>query len=107
MAFSRSICGVPTITTDLAGFGLWVSDMPQSIEKGVAVLHRTDYMEAELIVELRDNLLIYLNASKEQRKQIATRVSRIAKHALWEEFYQYYKEAYDIALGNVRNGDCK
>ncbi len=30
--------GIPTITTDLAGFGQWVSARPQSVDKGVGVI---------------------------------------------------------------------
>ena len=36
---------VPTITTDLAGFGLWVNSLKNQhgIDDGVEVLHRSDY----------------------------------------------------------------
>ncbi len=34
---------VPTITTDLSGFGQWVSHNPQDVENGVGVIHRSDY----------------------------------------------------------------
>lgn len=49
--------GVPTITTDLAGFGLWVNglDTCNCINDGVEVLHRTDsnYMEVADSIKIR------------------------------------------------------
>lgn len=42
---------VPTITTSLAGFGLWVADhLPQT--QGVTVIRRTDDNDAEVIDEI-------------------------------------------------------
>ena len=54
--------GVPTITTGLAGFGLWVNglDTCNCINDGVEVLHRTDsnYMEVADSIKIRSQYLL-------------------------------------------------
>mgnify|MGYP002543961101 FL=1 len=48
---------VPAITTDLAGFGLWVNSLkgrPGTLQDGVKVIHRTDYNYSEVANVIRD-----------------------------------------------------
>ena len=92
---------IPTITTDLAGFGQWVSHEPQPVSAGVAVLHRSDYDSALLNREMADNLQHYINADKTQRQQMARKAGAIAKKAHWKEFIVYYQEAFALALGKL------
>ena len=50
---------VPAITTDLAGFGLWVNSLkghPGTLEDGVKVIHRTDYNYSEVADVIRDTI---------------------------------------------------
>ena len=99
---------VPTITTNLSGFGQWVSKTPQHVREGVGVIARSDYNGYEValqIAEMMDNLL---NCSADQMKEIQKNASTIASKALWKHFIQYYDEAYEVALKNMerRLGDC-
>ena len=51
---------VPAITTDLAGFGLWVNSLkghPGTLEDGVKVIHRTGKMRPTLLKRLCGNIL--------------------------------------------------
>ena len=53
---------VPTITTDLAGFGLWVNTLKghyATLQDGVKVIHRTDYNYSEVADAIRDTLTEY------------------------------------------------
>lgn len=50
---------VPCITTDLAGFGLWVNSVKggySDIEDGVKVVHRTDYNYSEVADAIKDTV---------------------------------------------------
>lgn len=91
---------VPTITTDLAGFGRWVMEMDnvKGISDGVEVLHRSDYNYHEVVDAVRDTVLNYLALDKNQIKAARRRAAYIAEKALWKHFITYYYQAYDFAL---------
>lgn len=95
---------VPTITTDLAGFGLWVKDMDnvKGISDGVEVLHRSDYNYHEVADAVRDTILGFLRLDKNQVKAARRRAAAIAEKALWKHFITYYYEAYDFALRRAK-----
>ena len=95
---------VPTITTDLAGFGLWVGDMDnvKGISEGVEVVHRSDYNYHEVVDYVRDIVLDYTRLDKNQVKAARRRAASIAEKALWKHFITYYYEAYDFALRHAK-----
>lgn len=95
---------VPTITTDLAGFGLWVNSLKggkySELKDGVKVIHRTDYNYSEVADAIRDTISEFSNLSNGEINKIRRNAAAIAEKALWKHFIQYYYEAYDIALRN-------
>ena len=95
---------VPTITTDLAGFGLWVNSLKgeySQLEDGVKVIHRTDSNWDEAADEIKNSILAFTKMDDKMVTQLRRRASDIAKKALWDKFVKYYLEAYDIALSKV------
>ena len=90
---------VPTITTDLSGFGQWVKD---NCEKkcGAGVVHRSDYNISEVTSEIGRVLFEFSSKSEKERNEAKKNALNISKKALWENFISYYYEAYDIALKN-------
>ena len=94
---------VPTITTDLAGFGLWVNSLKNQhgINDGVEVLHRSDYNYSEVADGIKDTITLFADKSEKEIKEIRKRAAEVAEQALWKHFIQYYYEAYDIALCNA------
>jgi len=96
--------GVPTITTDLAGFGQWVLDNRgiDPMKSGVKVVHRSDSNYSDTVQAVASSLIsLYLmdaKASSRVRKAAQT----TSKAASWEHFIQYYDEAYRLALGQGR-----
>lgn len=93
--------GIPTITTDLSGFGQWVSPHPQSVANGVGVVHRTDGNYHEVVADIRDMVADFAKKTAAEQNKIGSKVSKIASRALWEKFIKYYYQAYDIALRKV------
>lgn len=95
--------GVPTITTDLAGFGQWVKDEYGDKECGVKVLHRTDSNYDELVHGIADTIEGVFVKSQSEIKTIRAAAQKGSKNASWDNFMKYYQEAYDVALKNAKN----
>ena len=92
---------VPCITTDLAGFGLWANKVfggYGEITDGVKVIHRTDYNYSEVADSIKDTVAAFSAMSQKQVDECRKHAEALSKKALWQEFIQYYYEAYDIAL---------
>ena len=92
---------VPCITTDLAGFGLWVNKElghNGEITDGVKVIHRTDYNYSEVADYIKDTVALYSRMTKKETDACRKKAEALSKKALWSEFIRYYHEAYDIAL---------
>lgn len=95
---------VPTVTTDLAGFGLWVNSLKgrfSELADGVKVIHRTDYNYSEVADVIKDTVTDFSALSAAEVKKIRKNAAAIAEKALWKHFIQYYYQAYDIALRNA------
>ena len=92
---------VPTITTDLAGFGLWANSLKgeySQLEDGVKVIHRTDSNWDEAANEIKNSILTFTKMDAKMVTQLRRRAADISKKALWDKFVKYYLEAYEVAL---------
>lgn len=95
---------VPTITTDLAGFGLWVNTLKghyATLQDGVKVIHRTDYNYSEVADAIRDTLTEYSALSPKEIDKVRKNAATVAEQALWKYFIKNYYVAYDVALRNA------
>ena len=92
---------VPCITTNLAGFGMWVNNIlghDGNLDDGVMVVNRTDYNYNEVVEHIAEAVDEYIAKSQNEKDAIRKKAEAISKKALWDKFITYYKEAYDIAL---------
>ena len=92
---------VPCITSDLAGFGLWVNSefgRYGEIIDGVKVIHRTDYNYSEVADKIKDTVADFSNFSYADVQKSRENAYNLSKKALWSNFIKYYYEAYDFAL---------
>lgn len=92
---------VPTITTDLSGFGLWVNlerKHVSTLKEGVGVIHRTDYNYSEVADKIKDDVVEFSTYSSDDIKNVRGCASKLSEKALWKHFIQYYYKAYDFAL---------
>ena len=92
---------VPCITSDLAGFGLWVNSEighPGEIIDGVKVVHRTDYNYSEVADKIKDTVAEYSNFTPAEVKKSRANADKLSRKALWSNFIKYYYQAYDFAL---------
>ena len=92
---------VPTVTSDLAGFGLWVNTLLKhdaEIEDGVKVVHRTDDNWNDAAADISLQIEKWVAMSEAEREAIRKKAGAIAQKALWKHFIKYYLEAYDYAI---------
>mgnify|MGYP003292376611 CR=1 FL=1 len=90
--------GIPTITTDLAGFGLWVSPTEVGIENGVAVIDRNDHNYFDVAAKICGNIQKLADSKSKEIVAIQGKAKKIAQGCSWTDFIQYYEKAFDIAL---------
>lgn len=94
--------GVPTVTTDKAGFGQWaIEEGKSSLENdGVAVLEREDTNYTENVEKISDILNDFMSWNAQARKKAGKGATATSRKAEWSLFVVKYLEAFDIALKN-------
>ena len=95
---------VPTITTDVAGFGAWAAfEGATGLKDGVAVVHRTDSNFDDVVDNVALNLQRFMQQPAENIDKARKAAAALAKKAEWKNFFRYYRKAYDIALTKALN----
>jgi glycogen synthase len=89
--------GIPTITTNLAGFGVWCKTevSGNDITEGVAVIDRNDNNYFEVVNEINRQITKLMNAD---RNAVREKCLSLAEKAEWKYFIKYYYKAFEIAL---------
>ncbi|MCC8144527.1 MAG: glycosyltransferase [Tannerellaceae bacterium] len=100
--------GIPTITTNLAGFGLWATKNTQvnHIDEGVVVTNRTDYNYFDVAEVITSSILELAQKNKRQVSGIQKKCFELAAKAEWKHFIVYHQEAFAIALANAAKRNC-
>ena len=89
---------VPTITTTLAGFGLWVKSFFGDLKDGVHVITRNDSNDSEVVSEIKECLLSYSHKKENEVLKSKEKSFYISRTALWENLIVNYNKAFSIAL---------
>ena len=95
--------GVPTITTNLAGFGLWAKSEGaegNDFNTGVKIAERTDTNYFGAAEEIKESIIHYSGLSLEQVRAAREAAKALSQKADWSHFIEYYLEAYTIAFEN-------
>jgi glycogen synthase len=94
---------IPTITTNLAGFGLWAeTEGGGNLDSGVKVIERNDNNYFEVAEKIKNTIIQYSTEyHPDQMKETKEAAYLLSKKASWSHFIQYYLDAYDIALKNI------
>ena len=97
--------GVPTITTDLSGFGQWVISKCEDgfAQSGVKVIHRTDSNYSDVVEQISTYLNEYLRSDDSIKKVAKNKAKCTAKKATWSNFIKYYEIAYNSIKTNNKN----
>ena len=96
--------GVPTITTDLAGFGLWCLDEDAGIglSTGVKVVHRNDNNYHDVVNIISDNIMELVAMDPSSFAIARSNAKALAHKARWKYFIKYYKDAYSLAIEKIK-----
>jgi phosphorylase/glycogen(starch) synthase len=92
---------VPTLTTTLAGFGLWVETHYKKNHPGITVLHRDDTNYGEVVEGTVARIRELAGLKKEERARYRENAREVAQIALWDNQIVYYQKAYSVALGKL------
>jgi len=92
---------VPTVTTDQAGFGLWVRNVIGE-NPGVIILERTGIPFGTIIENLFGIMKSFMNWPDEDLEKRRREARRAAALAAWIHFYDSYTEAYRRAIAAAR-----
>ncbi len=92
---------VPTITTSLAGFGLWVKSHYTGAAPSIDVAERNDDNYFEVVDNVVNKMIEISNLDSKKRDEYKNNAVDVASIALWENNIKYYKEAYSMALNKV------
>jgi glycosyltransferase involved in cell wall biosynthesis len=101
--------GVPTITTNLAGFGLWAEKEGafENLLQGVEVVTRDDENYYEVAENIKNSIIKYSNLSSDDITTARNAASVLSEKAAWSHFIEYYYETYDIALRKTAARHCE
>ena len=84
---------VPTLTTTLAGFGLWVRSHYGPEHPGITVLDRTDSNYEEVVDGTVDRIREIAGLERAVRDQYRENARDVAQIALWDNQIVYYQNA--------------
>ena len=96
--------GIPTVTTDLAGFGRYIQD-EKFENKSVTILHREEGNGMIVTDEIVKAVLDITSKDEKQIAEIRQNALSLVKEFYWNKLINNYLETYDIALDKVSGRD--
>ena len=87
---------VPTITSTLAGFGVWA--LSQEEHEGIVVIERNDTNADQAAQATADAMLRFAALNAKEVAVVRKSAGEVAKRALWCNMFKHYMNAYDIAI---------
>ncbi len=91
--------GIPTITTNLAGFGIWAKETEDEQHRsGVKVIERNDHNYFEVAEEIKNDIIHYSQLNNDDIALFKRSARQLSGQASWQHFITYYLDAYDMAL---------
>ncbi|MDP4210069.1 MAG: alpha-glucan family phosphorylase [Bacteroidota bacterium] len=94
--------GVPTITTSLAGFGLWVQNESKVSKDAITVIDRNDDNDTYVVIQTVARVLELSKMSSEHALYLKNKASELSHIALWKNFISFYLKAYRIATDKAK-----
>jgi phosphorylase/glycogen(starch) synthase len=94
---------IPTVTTSLSGFGLWVMNYYENPGNGISVIDRTDDNEGQVISEIRKFVTQFVALDKAGTDEARAKARDISQIAEWDSLVSYYFKAYEHALEASRD----
>lgn len=86
--------GIPTVTTSLAGFGVWVKEVLNYTGYAVDVIERNDQNDNDVIRAIEAYISYFITLGEDEYTEIAKEAVQIAAKANWKDFVMHYLHAY-------------
>ncbi len=98
---------VPTVTSDLAGFGIWAQNMitANTAKSGISIIPRHHEVLDNVISSLHKSLHEYAFCPQKELDERRVAVRKLAQRSSWENFFNNYINAYKIALDQAEERD--
>ena len=93
--------GVPSITTSLAGFGLWMKNGKYDIDKALSVIERTDENTEDVISKIKTTIEEFLKNDSKESQNLKAKAMNLSLSVLWKNLIDNYLQAYNIALSKA------
>ncbi len=93
--------GVPTITSDYAGFGQWAKGEGLAAVDGVTVLERVNVQYGVAVENLADLIDARVVAASAGGAATAEACRKAAQATAWSGLFKHYRAAHDAALAAV------
>ncbi|MEI6346490.1 MAG: alpha-glucan family phosphorylase [Bacteroidota bacterium] len=90
--------GIPTVTTSLSGFGLWVKEQFDDTQNAVKVINRDHENIEDTINELAQSICDFSKLDNNGIKEIREKALKIGKSTHWCNVIKVYYDAYNSAL---------
>jgi phosphorylase/glycogen(starch) synthase len=94
--------GVPTITTDYAGFGRWARNAGLTTKDGITVIERVHVEYEQVTEKLADEIERFLSEGRPAHELEAV-CRETAGRTSWSGFLAHYDEAFRIAMEAVQD----
>jgi phosphorylase/glycogen(starch) synthase len=91
---------IPTVTTSLSGFGLWVKNYFADPGNGIKIVERTDDNETEVVASIYEFIIKFIGLSEAEKKEAKEKAHAISRIAMWDNLVTQYLDAYSFALMN-------
>ncbi|MDR0729646.1 MAG: alpha-glucan family phosphorylase [Prevotellaceae bacterium] len=92
---------VPTITTSLAGFGLWVEEKYRGAHPSIEIIRRNDVNNDYVVACIAKKLKEFIALTPDEMRTVKENAKDVSTIALWDNHIKYYKKAAAIALQKV------
>jgi glycogen(starch) synthase len=94
-----TVMGVPSITTNLSGFGCYMEEMIQNAEDyGIYIVDRRMKSVDESVTQLTDYMYDFTKKSRRQRINMRNRTERLGDILDWKVMHEEYDTARLLAL---------
>jgi glycogen(starch) synthase len=90
--------GVPSVTTDFAGFGQFIKNYVEGTRSAIRVLERDLKGDDEAIEQLVDYMYYLVHTTKKERVKKKIEAKRLSEIADWRNLIENYVAAYELAL---------
>ncbi len=89
--------GIPTLTSDVSGFGKFVQQEFKNSE-AVTVVHRQEGNENQVIDDILSAMRRFLEMNPKAMEKVSESALKVAEKLRWNDLISNYQQAWDVAL---------